>query len=466
MKLSTPQKKSVQIAEAIKKLILSGAYQSGQKLDSMRALANRFSVSTQAVISAFEILEKENLIERKPQKGIYVSDISSRNCKIKVVFDLRILPERAWLKIIRGFESGHSGIKVVPFFISSSSDYARNIELFAPDVFGVRDSVWRYFYERKMLADIAPFVESEQLEDKIFHSLFDLFREKKRLYCAPFRFTTLALFYNKDIFLKGNSAYPDSLWRWKELFGAAKNLVRRNDSGFYEHYGFELSANVTSMFSFIRQNGVEPFSKQMASNFSCPEAKEALGFWYERMVREGVSAAFANDGINSIFMSGKSAMAVGKYDLTRKLSGGAGFNWGVEVLPKQKKRASTLSIYSFGILRKTESFEASSLFLKYLLSEKAQKISADEGWGLPSNRFVAGMLSNSKPFIDTLKYAKPTWDFASFEPIKAVREEMLQLTANLQSAERCCDMINEKCRILSGDMSEEEKAVYLEACGI
>jgi hypothetical protein len=72
MELFTLLSKKEQVAEAIKKQIVSGKTAPGTKLSSVRELAESFSVSTKIMIDAFDILEAEKFIHREPGRGIFV----------------------------------------------------------------------------------------------------------------------------------------------------------------------------------------------------------------------------------------------------------------------------------------------------------------------------------------------------------------------------------------------------------
>ncbi len=63
-----------QIRGIIYNRITDGTYQPGKRLNSIRDLAKEFSVSTVTVGKALDILEGEELINRVPIKGIFVSE--------------------------------------------------------------------------------------------------------------------------------------------------------------------------------------------------------------------------------------------------------------------------------------------------------------------------------------------------------------------------------------------------------
>ncbi len=89
MLLIRKETQTSQVARILEKKIISGEIAPETKLSSTRDLANQFSVSQQVIKSAMTDLEKKGLIDRKPRKGIYVSQ--NVYCpKKKEVVSLRI----------------------------------------------------------------------------------------------------------------------------------------------------------------------------------------------------------------------------------------------------------------------------------------------------------------------------------------------------------------------------------------
>jgi len=63
-----------QISDTIRERIFSGEYAPGKKLLPIRRFAEEFSVCPVTILKALEILEEEQLIERIPVRGIFVSE--------------------------------------------------------------------------------------------------------------------------------------------------------------------------------------------------------------------------------------------------------------------------------------------------------------------------------------------------------------------------------------------------------
>ncbi|MGP3924754.1 GntR family transcriptional regulator [Streptomyces sp. 8N616] len=67
-----PRPPKVQVAAILRDEITSGSIAPGQRLDSVRALAERFNIASQTVTNALKILIDEGLIRSVPNRGYYV----------------------------------------------------------------------------------------------------------------------------------------------------------------------------------------------------------------------------------------------------------------------------------------------------------------------------------------------------------------------------------------------------------
>jgi DNA-binding transcriptional regulator YhcF (GntR family) len=87
LKLVTAPPKSQQVADFIREQIKTGKIKAGQRLESVRTLAEKFSVGRQVVLSAFETLAAEGLVFSQVGRGTFVSGrsigvVSSKNYRI------------------------------------------------------------------------------------------------------------------------------------------------------------------------------------------------------------------------------------------------------------------------------------------------------------------------------------------------------------------------------------------------
>ena len=76
-----------QITENYRRLIISGAISSGEKIPSVRELASRLAVNPNTIQKAYRELEAEGYICTIPGKGCYAGNADElRNKKVNTVF--------------------------------------------------------------------------------------------------------------------------------------------------------------------------------------------------------------------------------------------------------------------------------------------------------------------------------------------------------------------------------------------
>jgi hypothetical protein len=79
MALLTAISKKEQVADYLRKQLVSGKLAPGARLLSVRALAEKFSVSRMVIVDAMNTLEAEQLIVREPGRGVFASKHNFKN---------------------------------------------------------------------------------------------------------------------------------------------------------------------------------------------------------------------------------------------------------------------------------------------------------------------------------------------------------------------------------------------------
>lgn len=107
MNLQTEKAKSQQIAETLEKEILRGSLNPGARIQSVRALADRFTVSIKVIQTVFDILEQKELIERRHGSGTFVKEIKMMQ-KERIAFlflTSRSIEESYHFQVFRGISN-------------------------------------------------------------------------------------------------------------------------------------------------------------------------------------------------------------------------------------------------------------------------------------------------------------------------------------------------------------------------
>jgi len=132
-----------------------------------------------------------------------------------------------------------------------------------PDVMYMGSDYFPGYVIKGTLLDLTPFIKNDPDTNLPPFNIDDYFPEvvkpfiyKGRYYGIPKDFTTLALYYNKDIFDKMGIKYPKEGWTWKDFKETAIKLTQDfNGDGLIDQFGFVLELWLGYWISWIRQNG-------------------------------------------------------------------------------------------------------------------------------------------------------------------------------------------------------------------
>lgn len=201
----------------------------------------------------------------------------------------------------------------------------------------------------------------------------------------PKDYDTIALAYNKEIFDNAGVAYPDDTWTWETLVEVAKQLTDP-DKGIY---GFGAPNDTQSGYlNLIYQNEGFAFENGV-SGYDQPATKEAVKFWMDLMLVEGVSPSlesFVDMGNDDQFQAGKLAMQfVGSWMMSaytnNELING---KFDLCVLPQGKVRASIYNGLGYSGAANTANPEVVKDFIAFCGSEQANILQAQNKAAIPA----------------------------------------------------------------------------------
>nr|WP_276318753.1 extracellular solute-binding protein [Marinitoga lauensis] len=123
----------------------------------------------------------------------------------------------------------------------------------APDIFYVDVYFFQEFASKNVLLPLDLYIKRDNFDlDAYFPSLINAFKYNNRVYGIAKDFSTLALYYNKEIFDKYGVPYPTNNDTWFDLLDKALQLKRK---------GFEtpmvLAADFNRVIPFILGAGVD-----------------------------------------------------------------------------------------------------------------------------------------------------------------------------------------------------------------
>lgn len=368
------------------------------------------------------------------------------------------IQEPGMRQIADEFEKENPGIKV-DIEVTPWDQYWTKMEAAAtggslPDVFWMHASQVEKYIGGNAIMDLTDKISSSSLVDlnKFPKDLVDLYKSDGKNYAIPKDYDTVGLWYNKTLFDEAGISYPDETWTWDTLLENAKKLTNK-DKGIY---GLSAPLNThEGIYDYVFQNNGKILSEDKSkSEYNSPETREALQWYVDLSLKEGVSpnqSQFAENPVITLFESGKTAMALFGSWMTAEFASNeyTSANCNVAVLPQGKTRGTVFNGLGNSVSAKTKNPEAAWKFVEFLGSEKANKIQAESGAAIPAYEGTSEAWTKSNDKFNLSVFTEML-DYATIKPY-------IKNNSKWETEEN-----NILKKIFSGDMSVDEGCKQLE----
>jgi multiple sugar transport system substrate-binding protein len=229
-------------------------------------------------------------------------------------------------------------------------------------------------------------------QDDIYQGLRDAFTVDGELYCAPKDFSTLALFYNTDLFEAAGVEVPTEEWTWADFAAAAEALTGVEEGV----VGFSAAADINRWLALFAANGASVFDDEGNVVVNSPEALEAFTF-YSDLVRNGFAAqpGDLNAGWNGeAFGQGTAAMTIeGNWAIGYLETDFPDLNWGVTQIPLSPNggRGTLTFTECWAVSSRAEGAEAEAAWalVNFMTGPEAAMQVAEAGFGVMPARISA-----------------------------------------------------------------------------
>lgn len=286
-----------------------------------------------------------------------------------------------------------------------------------PDVFLMN---YRFYGQFAVTGAIEPITdrleESDVIDPANFYPVaMNAFKWQGEQLCMPQNVSSLAVYFNRDLFTRYGVGEPQPGWTWNDLIATASALTR-NASGAIVRGG-ESEGGAQSAVA-VRGLGVEPSIIRLAplvwSNggdivddpqrptrltFDTPAAREALRNLVDLHLAYGVvptdeEVEAEND--ESRFVNGRLAMLLSSRRSTTTFRTITDFVWDVAPLPIYGEPAGVLHADAYCIPSGSDNKNAAWQFVEFAMSAEGQAAIAATGRTVPSRIDVA----QSPAFLD------------------------------------------------------------------
>ncbi len=300
-------------------------------------------------------------------------------------------------KLAKNFKAQNPDVTVT-FTVVPATAYNQKVQTMiaggkSPDIFNGGDVGIPNYVKKKFVLDLKPYVDREKYDLSGFYpEIIENLTYEGQLVGLTDNYDTQVMYYNTDLFKKAGVAEPTVDWTWDDFLNAARKIT--SGSGSTKTYGVVHDNWFAPYYNQIWANGGEPFPENGTKcGFNSPEAIKAFT-QIQDLYKEGLSpspAAFAANGTEQQFLSGKVGMLIGSGRWSAySLKDVKKFNWKVAPLPKgDKGRANFFHISMFAIPRTSKNPEAAFAFLKYMVSEEGIKAGLENMQGIPARKAIA-----------------------------------------------------------------------------
>lgn len=291
-------------------------------------------------------------------------------------------------------------------------------------------------------------------------SVLEAYQTDGAQYALPSSFSTVVLFYNRDLFDAAGLDYPTGDWTWAEEQAAAEQLTDQaagvwgshQPVSFYEFYKV-LEQNGGS---FLNEDGTEVA-------FNSPEGVEAA----EWLVgKSGTVMPTIEDGQGTpdfdtnLFLDGKLAMLHTGIWMFGAFAD-APFGWDIAVEPGNTQQASALFSNAVGVSATSEHQEAAAAFAEFLTSSDVMvETRLDAGWELPATSDEAALESyltlgdpeNRQAVFDSLEQVAlpPVVAEGQQEMQDVMTEELVEAQAGRKTVQEALDSAEERINAAIG----------------
>ena len=195
-----------------------------------------------------------------------------------------------------------------------------------------------------------------------------------KTYGVPFQRSTIVMYYNKDAFREAGLDPEKPPATWDELVSMGKKLVKRDANGQVTRWGLSIPSTGYPYWMFqclAIENGMELMNK--AGNevyFNHPDVVAGLQFWHDMAYKHEIMAKGSTDWgtLRQQFLGGATAMMWHTTGNLTPVRDNAKFDFGVAMLPANKRRGSPTGGGNFYVFKNTSPQERAAVlkFVKFM----------------------------------------------------------------------------------------------------
>jgi multiple sugar transport system substrate-binding protein len=347
--------------------------------------------------------------------------------------------------IIAAFEAENPNIKIEPvnapfgdYFTMLQADFVGGDP---PDVLELNYENFTAYASNDVLLDLTPYIDPDV---PYYPRALEAFQYQGVQYALPETFSTVVLFYNKELFDQAGLEYPTAEWTWDDALEAGLAISALGD----DIWGIYSPIQFWEFYKRAAQNGCTFFNEdQTETLIDAPECVEALEVMIGLMESGAMPTPAEQAGISDseLFINGQLGMVVtGIWWFPAYQE--ATFDWDIQLEPGMSQRAYHFFSNGIAVAKNTEYPEEAAAWAQFMTSSPAAvQVRLESEWELPT-------LDDPALFVSYLEQSPP----ASRDVVFASLEEPVPPPVIARQSEMQ-DIFDERLNaVISGELEPQE----------
>ena len=320
---------------------------------------------------------------------------------------------------LKNFEQAHPNIHIN--WSPIPGDYATKMRAnvasgTVPDVFYLSPDMSSEYISAGKLLNLSPYMARDHVSASDYYpSLLSPFVcTSGQIYGLPKDWSSLGIFYNKQMFQAAGLSAPSANWTWSDMQNDAAKLTK-NAGTSNAVYGMSLSADASRWGAFLLANGGTMLNKDgTQATFNNAAGVNALTY-YDSYIKNHTGVLPTQVGApwnGDAFGKAKAAMTVeGPWLIPYMASTYPNIQYAVAPLPTAPtgKQANLIFTNAWAAYSGTKNPEAAWELVKYMTGTTVQKSQLDAGFALPT---IKGL--ENDPYFTQHPDFKVLFDAASY----------------------------------------------------
>ena len=320
---------------------------------------------------------------------------------------------------LQNFETSHPNIKVN--WSPIPGDYPTKMRAnvasgTVPDVFYLQPGMSSEYIGSGKLLNLSPYMARDGVKASDYYSALTnpFVCTSGQVYGLPKDWSSLGVFYNKQMFQAAGLSAPTASWTWDDLKADAQKLTQ-NPGTPHSVYGVVLSADASRWGAFLLANGGSVLNKNgTQATFNDPTGVSALDY-YASFLKNNTGALPTTVGApwnGDAFGKQRAAMVIeGSWLIPYMTTTYPNVQYGISPLPMAPngKRADLTFTNAWSASSSTKHPEAAWELVKYMTGSTVQASQLNAGFSLPSLQSLANV-----PYFTSHPDVKVLFDAATY----------------------------------------------------